>query len=161
MYKLLVDSYRLRASDEFYIEGQTCTGSLYGGSMDGSVAFEQYLIQAVSRPTLLPSWWSFAHHRNCIAFGVMPLQLHDLRQHLTHTMVVRHYGDVQLQVQLRIFADAVTGMGIQFKDFAEVLGKLVDLEIRGGGDLAGYDWNALTSEFMKTGWPGRVIPPEN
>jgi hypothetical protein len=54
MYKLLIDSYRMREADDVNFENKTTPPSVYTGAPSSIEPFRQYLAKAATRPNLLP-----------------------------------------------------------------------------------------------------------
>jgi len=63
VYKLLIDTYRMKMEDQYKFEGDADVDSIYGGASDGKSGFERFLklVEAPSKRHLLPSWWSPEH----------------------------------------------------------------------------------------------------
>jgi hypothetical protein len=68
VYKLLIDSFRIRQADDLNFENKTTPGSIYAGASSRIMTFRQYLFKADS-PKLLPSWWDAEKQKECEAFG--------------------------------------------------------------------------------------------
>jgi len=57
VYKLLIDSFRMRQADDMNLEGITTPGSSYTGKSSSIEPFRQYLAKAAARK-VLPPWWT-------------------------------------------------------------------------------------------------------
>ncbi|KAL2201526.1 hypothetical protein P885DRAFT_65762 [Corynascus similis CBS 632.67] len=99
VYRLLIDAYRLRAEDNYNLEGKA--GDLYGGASDGLKGFKRFLQLAGSRAGLLPSWWNAGKQR----------EFQNLRSAVGKSDIIEHYGDPRFPMQLRMFAEAIYGSG--------------------------------------------------
>ena len=106
VFKLLIDTYRLRVEDEYVFTGDVHFDSLSGGSADGRRDFRRFLGLAEKRAGLLPSWWSWKKAAECTAFGwsgrwsslAAAVEKHD---------IIEHYGDPLMPMQLRMFGEQV------------------------------------------------------
>ena len=59
VFKLLVDTYRMRMEDDYKYAYQNTEGSAYDGSPNGLPAFRRFMKLAAKRPGLLPpAWWN-------------------------------------------------------------------------------------------------------
>jgi len=70
VYKLLIDTFRLKLDDDYKFEGDVCEGTVYGGAPSSVPGFRKFLLQAKSQSGLLPPWWSDENASECIAFGM-------------------------------------------------------------------------------------------
>lgn len=109
VYRLLIDAYRLRAEDNYNLEGKA--DDLYGGASDGLKGFKRFLQLAGSRAGLLPSWWNAEKQRECEDFGMDSSQFQNLRSAVGKSDIIEHYGDPRFPMQLRMFAEAIYGSG--------------------------------------------------
>ncbi|KAL1969635.1 hypothetical protein VTN77DRAFT_8188 [Rasamsonia byssochlamydoides] len=83
VYKLLVDTYRLRMEDNY------------------------------KRPGLLPPWLSPEKAAECVAFGMNQKDggWSDLSRAIEKSNVIEHYGNPTMPMQLRMFGEQVYGRG--------------------------------------------------
>lgn len=109
VYGLLIDAYRLREEDMYNIEGETDRDSIYGGAANGLGGFQRFLERVEACPSLLPPWWDAKKKTDCELLGMTPSQWYDLRQAVEKSDIIKHYGDSQFPMQLRMFAEAVYG----------------------------------------------------
>ncbi|KAK4141197.1 uncharacterized protein C8A04DRAFT_31296 [Dichotomopilus funicola] len=115
VYRLLIDSYRLRAEDNFNFEGDSPADSLYGGASSALRGFQRFLELAESRAGLLPSWWSEEKKRECEEFGSGGSEegrFQDLRRRVDKGQIQDVYGDSYFPMQLRMLAEVVYGRGV-------------------------------------------------
>ncbi|KAI0394399.1 hypothetical protein F5Y17DRAFT_458034 [Xylariaceae sp. FL0594] len=54
VYRILIDSYRMRIEDEYVFEQKNTSDSIYGGAKTSIRGFEKYLRLFKARPGLLP-----------------------------------------------------------------------------------------------------------
>jgi len=132
VYKLLIDSFRIRQADDLNLENKTTPGSIYSGASSSIEAFRQYLSKAASRK-LLPSWWDAAKQTECEAFGESGAW-NDLRKKVDKNEVIQHYGDGKAPMQLRMLAEAVYGVGSMGQDGSFMRKQMMQMEQGGAGD---------------------------
>lgn len=102
VFKLLIDTYRLRLTDN-YTFGD-------GGGASGETGFEQFLGQAEARDGLLPSWWSPEKQAACINLGKQG-GWSDLSKKVDKSGIVERYGQPTAPMQLRLLGEKVIGTG--------------------------------------------------
>ncbi|KAF9773382.1 hypothetical protein IL306_008821 [Fusarium sp. DS 682] len=107
VYRLLIDTYRLRIDDMYNLEGQADGDSLYGGAPNGLRGFQRFLRQASARSGLLPSWWSAEKQKGCEGLGMDSSQWHNLQKTTSKQEVIDYYGDPRFPMQLRMLGEAV------------------------------------------------------
>lgn len=112
VYRLLIDAYRMRVEDRYALECEIDQDSIYSGASDGLKGFQRFLDLVESRRSLLPSWWNAEKRKECEAFGMDTAQWQDLRCAIEKHDVIDHYGDQWFPMQLRMFAQEVTGRGV-------------------------------------------------
>jgi splicing suppressor protein 51 len=69
VYRLLIDSFRIRLADNLNLEGKATPNTDYTGAPSSIGEFRKYLVKAGTRPNLLPSWWTADKKKACEAFG--------------------------------------------------------------------------------------------
>jgi splicing suppressor protein 51 len=109
VYRLLIDSYRMRIEDEHKFEGNASEDNIYGGAQDSLLGFERYLGHAARCPGLLPTWWNTEKQDACKRLGMDPSQGHCLRHAVKKSDIIEHYGDSRFPTQLRLLAQTVIG----------------------------------------------------
>lgn len=110
VYKLLIDSFRMRQQDDKKLENKTTPRSVYTGASSSIDPFRKYLAQAATRPGLLPPWWTSEKQKECEAFAESGAW-QDVRKKVTKEEVIQHYGDEKAPMQVRMLAEAVYGAG--------------------------------------------------
>ncbi|KAI0009811.1 hypothetical protein F4779DRAFT_337971 [Xylariaceae sp. FL0662B] len=111
VYKLLIDSYRLRMDDTAKFDGIREPDSLYGGASDGLRGFQGFLAKAKARPNLLPPWWKDDKQAECEALG-NGSGWSSLRNKIDKGNINSHYRDDKFAMQLRMLAEDIYGRGI-------------------------------------------------
>jgi len=111
VYKLLIDTYRLRMEDDYNLSGDADMDSIYGGAPNGYDGFRRFLdeIEAQNRE-LLPSWWSEEKARECERAGRRD-GWSSLNRAIKKSDVIAHYGDPMFPMQLRMFGEQIYGTG--------------------------------------------------
>lgn len=115
VYKLLIDSYRMRQEDDFKLEKKPRARSVYTGAKSSIEPFQDYLKLAATRRNLLPPWWNAEKQKECEAFGESGAWS-DLRKKVTKAETIAHYGDDKMPMQLRMLAEVVYGQGSMGQD---------------------------------------------
>ncbi|KAH7086411.1 hypothetical protein FB567DRAFT_444522 [Paraphoma chrysanthemicola] len=140
VYKLLIDSFRLRQADEANLEGKVTPDSLYAGAPSSIGPFRQYIAQAATRSNTLPPWWNDEKQRECETYAESGAW-NDLRRKVTKQEVIEHYGDLKMPMQLRMFAEAVSGAGLMGQDGTSMRRQLMQME--SGGPSSGQFMSML------------------
>jgi splicing suppressor protein 51 len=132
VYKLLIDSFRMRQQDETQFENKTTPKSVYTGAASSIEPFRKYVAQAAARPGILPPWWTPETQRECEAFGESGTW-NDLRKKVTKAEVIEHYGDEKAPMQLRMLAEAIIGAGLMGQDGSGMRKMMSSMESGGPG----------------------------
>ncbi|CAA9966956.1 zf-MYND domain containing protein [Pyrenophora teres f. maculata] len=132
VYKLLIDSFRMRQQDDDQMENKRAPNSVYTGAASSIEPFRKYLAQAATRPGLLPPLWTPEKQRECEAFGESSAW-QDLRKKVTKAQVIQHYGDEKAPMQLRMLAEVVYGAGSLGQNGASMRAMLRSMESGGPG----------------------------
>ncbi|KAK2764430.1 hypothetical protein FQN54_009124 [Arachnomyces sp. PD_36] len=112
VYKLLVDTYRMKVEDTYALEGEVFSDSIYGGARDGGRrGFRRFLKRVESKPGLLPSWWSPEKANACVRYGTNSNNWSDLACAAEKSDIIEHYGERMMPMQLRMFGEQVYGRG--------------------------------------------------
>ena len=131
VYKLLIDSFRMRQADDLNLEGKTTPRSVYTGAPSSIEPFRGYLAKAATRK-VLPPWWDAEKQKECEAFGESGAW-QDLRRRVTKQEVIQHYGDQKMPMQVRMLAEADYGAGSMGQDGTFVRKQLAQMEQGGNG----------------------------
>lgn len=115
VFKLLVDTYRMRIEDEYVFEGEVDEDSLYSGASAASALrhFKRFLTKTVKKDAarnrkLLPEWWSKESLNECLEFARTDefsnvgyaTEKHDIQE---------HYSQTDMPMQLRMFSEKIDG----------------------------------------------------
>ena len=111
VYRLLIDSFRMRLEDSYVFDCQNTEGTIYAGEPHSLPAFRRFLAKVASRPGMLPPWWTDEKKAECERMGMSHRKSnwHNLAFAVEKKDVVEHYGDPQFPMQLRMFAETVYG----------------------------------------------------
>lgn len=130
VYRLLLDSYRMKVEDDYVFDGELTPGSLYTGAPHGLRGFRHFMRAVETKPGLLPPWWDPAvHHRRCEGLGMDQTDDHGLMFAIEKKDIIEHYGDVRFPMQLRMFAGSVFGRGPGGSDGTELRTMLSKAEL--------------------------------
>jgi len=128
VYRILIDSYRMRVEDEYVFEGNVSNDSLYGGAPHGLRGFEKYLRSATRRQGLLPPWWNAEKKEACKSLGMDSSSSHYLGHAVEKSDINEHYGDPRFAMQLRMLAEAVIGRGFAGNDATQMRRIMASME---------------------------------
>ncbi|RBR14845.1 uncharacterized protein FIESC28_07543 [Fusarium coffeatum] len=104
VYKLLIDTYRLRVEDMYRLEGEVEQDSLYSGASDGLAGFKKFLRKVSTQKGLLPPWWTPEKRKECEEFGMTSSEP-SLKTGVEKADIIEHYGDSQFPMQLRMLGE--------------------------------------------------------
>ncbi|CAO2657805.1 Nn.00g070650.m01.CDS01 [Neocucurbitaria sp. VM-36] len=133
VFKLLIDSFRMRQADDFNLQHKTTPRSVYTGAGSSIEPFRRYLAKAATRSSLLPSWWTADKQKECEAFGESGAWS-DLRKKVTKQEMIQHYGDEKMPMQVRMLAEAVYGVGTMGQDGSGMRKVMMQMEKGGPGN---------------------------
>ncbi|KAL7621082.1 hypothetical protein AAE478_008394 [Parahypoxylon ruwenzoriense] len=122
VYRLLIDAYRLRVTDD-------CSGD-----PDRLRGFQHFLDLVASRK-LLPPWWTHEKGEACKTLAMDPSQWQHLQRTINKSDIIEHYGDKHFPMQLRMLAEAAIGRGVGGADGTQMRTLMVAMEQ--GGTAAG------------------------
>ena len=132
VFKLLIDSYRLRMEDDYNITGDVDEDSLYGGAANSVRPFQRFLTLTRQRPGLLPEWWTDDSARKCVKYGRESKNWSGLSYAVEKHDLIEHYGHPTMPMQLRMFAEQVYGTGPGGQNGEAMLDLQVGAERAGG-----------------------------
>ncbi|KAH0373214.1 hypothetical protein KCU65_g544, partial [Aureobasidium melanogenum] len=112
VFKLLIDAFRLRCTDEYTFENKTTKGTVQAGGPNSKPAFQQFLLLAESKTGILPSWWSRDKTEKCVAFGMDSGDWSDLHRAVEKQDIINHYGESLMPMQMRMFYEKTSGRGL-------------------------------------------------
>ena len=127
VFRLLIDSFRMRQADDFNFESKTTPPSVYTNAPSSTEPFLQYLAKAAKRGNLFPSWWTDDKAKECVTFGKSGAWS-DLRKKVTKTEITQHYGDEKMPMQLRMLAEVVYDTGTMGQDGSGVRKLMMQME---------------------------------
>ncbi|KAK3361882.1 putative MYND domain protein [Lasiosphaeria ovina] len=132
VFHLLIDAYRMRMEDNYKIDGKCDEDSIYGGSRDGVAGFQRFLDKVASKRGLLPAWWNEEKKAECVRYGQGEDPWARLDSAVEKADVSDHYNDGRFPMQLRMFGEAVYGIGPGGSNGTAMRKMLASME--GGGD---------------------------
>lgn len=130
VYKLLIDSYRLKMADDFNLEGKPEDDSIYtpAGAANPPAGFQKYLTQAASKPGLLPPWWNEEKQKECEALAMAGDDWLALNKKVQKGDINGHYGDDRFAMQLRLVREQITGRGPAGQPGAAMIKQMMQFE---------------------------------
>ncbi|KAF1952091.1 hypothetical protein CC80DRAFT_528067 [Byssothecium circinans] len=120
VFKLLIDSFRMRQADDFNFENKATPRSLYTGATSSIEPFRKYLDKAAAQP-------------ECAKFGESGAWS-DLRKKVTKQEISQHYGNDRMPMQMRMLAEAVYGCGTMGQDGSGIRKLMMQAESGGSED---------------------------
>ncbi|KAK6357720.1 hypothetical protein TWF718_002029 [Orbilia javanica] len=110
-FGLLIDTYRLRAEDNYNLEGNVSADNVLGGAKDSSQGFHRFLSLVEAKPHLLPAWWTPEKSQECVKYGLDTGGWYSLKNAPEKGDIIEHYGESTMPMQLRMFGEQVYGTG--------------------------------------------------
>ncbi|KAL6904182.1 hypothetical protein GGI43DRAFT_381868 [Trichoderma evansii] len=129
VYSLLIDSFRLRESDDFLYAGLKKKESIYNGKENSCPLFRLFLDRAEAKG-LMPPWWSYKKRVECLDLGLDQSfdNFHDLCTMSRDVEILVMYESPIMVMQLRMFAEPVLGTGPGKTDGRLMLQKMIVVE---------------------------------
>ncbi|KAL6353747.1 hypothetical protein LRP88_12738 [Fusarium phalaenopsidis] len=110
VYRLLLDTYRLRVDDMYTLEGDVDDDNIYAGRADSLQGFRRFMRKITrSKKALLPSWWTPEKQQECEDFGMDEDQWQNLMSGVEKKDIIEHYQDHQFPMQLRMLGESIYG----------------------------------------------------
>lgn len=111
VYKVLIDSFRMRVEDEYKFRGDIMEDSAYGNG-DPAKGFRRYLLKAEKKENVLPGWWNAEKREACVRFGLRTDHWWQLDCAVEKGDIQEEYGDNGMPMQLRIVAEEIVGSNV-------------------------------------------------
>jgi splicing suppressor protein 51 len=107
-FKLLIDTLRMRQEDEYALEGEHMSGTIYNQEPNSEKAFRTFIRKSKAVTGLLPPWWDdkslekcLSYSRNSADFSLKHAQeKHDIQE---------TWADKMMPMKLRMIAERVYG----------------------------------------------------
>lgn len=128
MYKLLIDTYRLRINDDYVFSGGVDVDSIYDTARDGQAGFARFLKKVEKKSGLLPGWWAPAKAEQCAAFGSGRHPAYNLSRAVEKHDIIEKYGDSMMPMKLRMFGEQIYGSGPGGADGSAMLTMQMSIE---------------------------------
>lgn len=130
VYKLLIDTCRLRLDDDYKFEHKNTEDSVFAGEPHSLPAFKQFLRLAERRVGLLPPWWSAEKAKECVALGMNnPDDWSSLGSGPEKGDIVDHYGDTSMPMQMRMLGEQIYGSGPGGQDGTSMRKRMMETEM--------------------------------
>lgn len=133
VYKLLIDTYRLRTEDKYSLEGDVDADSIYSGVSSGVPGFKRFLRVVEGKRELLPEWWSPAKSQECVALASGQHNDYNVDHAIEKSDIIQHYGDQMMPMQLRMLGEQIYGTGPGGQPGAAMMQMQMMAEAGGGG----------------------------
>ncbi|KAJ1326964.1 zinc finger MYND domain-containing protein [Microdochium nivale] len=116
VYRLLIDTYRLRMDDNDKFEDLREVDSIYASKVnDGQKSFIRFLAKAEAKNGILPSWWTAETRTACEELASTPGDWCLLNK-VSKAGIATSYGDEKFPMQLRMLGEAIYSRGIMGQD---------------------------------------------
>lgn len=111
VYRLLIDSFRMRQEDNYKFLGDADIDSLYDGSANSLRPFRKFIARAERKTGILPPWWNASKRDACIALGMKGGdEWADLKCCVEKSDIMEHYEDSRMPMKLRMLAEFICGI---------------------------------------------------
>lgn len=111
VYRLPIDSYRMRMHDESAFSRTVPKNSLYDRG-DPVIGFMEFLTKAEEYGKVLPSWWSAEKKEACVENGKARDQWSTLNKTVQKSSIQEHYQDDMMPMKLRMLAEEFIGTNV-------------------------------------------------
>lgn len=115
VYRLLVDTYRMRIEDKYVFEGDVDEDSVYGGAdLETALGhFKSYVSNAMKldaerEQKLFPDWWTEESVTECLEFGRND-PFSNIGIAIRKSDIQEFYSQLDFPMQLRIFSEKLDG----------------------------------------------------
>lgn len=132
VYRLLVDSFRMRQADNRNVEGDVDPNGIYGGAPTSLPGFRRFLKLAAKRRNLLPSWWNDEKEKECEELGSDASTWSNLAHGVEKQDIIQRYGHDLMPMQLRMLAEIVYNRGPGGQDGTGMRQMMMTMETNGG-----------------------------
>ncbi|KAF1998979.1 hypothetical protein P154DRAFT_237590 [Amniculicola lignicola CBS 123094] len=134
VFKLLIDSFRMRQDDQYKYGGDISANSIYDGSSSSVSGFRKFLKEASTKEKLLPTWWTTEKQKECEQYAMKEDNWSNVKSAVEKQDVIDHYGDAKMPMQLRMFSDCVCGIAPWAADGKGMRQMMMMMENGEGGD---------------------------
>ncbi|KAH6648668.1 hypothetical protein BKA67DRAFT_575505 [Truncatella angustata] len=150
VYKILIDSYRLKMADDVNFDAKPEAESIYtaAGAANPLAGFRRFLAQAKSSEGLLPTWWNDENQKECEALATPRDGLYSLSKKIQKADIITHYDDPQFPMQLRLLREQITGRGPAGQSGGPMIYQMMQFE-RGDGDGEFIMMDTTTGKIQK------------
>lgn len=107
-FQLLIDCLRMRQEDEYALEGETMTGSIYNQERTSEKAFRTFISKAKAVPGLLPLWWTDESLKKCIDYSLGSTKF-SLANAQEKSDIQETWKDDKMPMKLRMLGEKVYG----------------------------------------------------
>lgn len=107
-FNLLIDLMRMRQEDEYTIDANNMTGTIYSGEPTSEPAFRTFISKAEAVPGFLPPWWSKDKLEECIRYSLNS-QDFSLAHAEEKSDIQKTWNDNTMPMKLRMLAEKVYG----------------------------------------------------
>lgn len=107
-FRLLIDALRMRQEDEYSLDGETMSGTIYNQEPNSEKAFRTFTRKAKAISGLLPTWWNDESLKKCLSYSRNSEQFSLSYAQEKHD-IQETWGDKMMPMKLRMVAEKVYG----------------------------------------------------
>lgn len=107
-YQLLIDTLRMRQEDEYTLNDELMSGTIYNQEPSSENAFRTLIRKAKAVPGLLPPWWDERSTGKCLDYARDSAQFSLAHAQEKHD-IQETWGDTKMPMKLRMLAERVYG----------------------------------------------------
>lgn len=111
-YRNLINSYRLRVTDEYNFSDTKKEFSRYTDNPQPLRGFQRYLDRVEAKNGLCPPWWTSDKRQACETLAADQSQWSCIYKPTEKHDIINHYHDSMKPMQLRMFAEKVEGWNV-------------------------------------------------
>lgn len=130
-YQLLIDTLRMRQEDEYALNGDIMSGTIYDQEPSSEKAFRTLIRKTKAVPGLLPPWWDEESTGKCLNYARNSSEFSLACAQKKHDIQER-WADTKMPMKLRMLAERVYGNTPGGHRSDAMLGMMMGLE---GDDL--------------------------
>jgi splicing suppressor protein 51 len=142
-FKVLIDLLRLRQEDEYNLDGELMTGTIYNQEPSSEKAFRSFIGKAKKVSGFLPPWWDDNSLKRCLGYSRNSADF-SLRHAQEKHDIQETWSDNQMPMKLRMVAERVYGNTPGGSRGDAMLGMMMGME---GGDGADSGLHSTTLDI--------------
>jgi splicing suppressor protein 51 len=150
-FKLLIDTLRMRQEDEYALDGEHMSGTIYNQEPNSEKAFRTFIRKAKAVSGILPPWWDHKSLEKCLSYSRNSADF-SLKHAQEKHDIQETWADKMMPMKLRMVAERVYGNTPGGSKGDAMLAHMMGAE-GGNGPLAGM--HSATIDFASLMRGGR------